>query len=95
MKMFKSDIVTMVSKHTKVPKNVVGEIIDATIDSIVIALSQGDEVQFSEFGTFELKQRAARMGRNPHTNEPVPIPARKIPSFRASHSLKNVTTKTE
>lgn len=91
----KSDIIDEVSKTTNYSRGIVKKIVNATLNNIILSLSQGDEVRLAGFGIFELKQRAARMGRNPHTKEPVPIPARKIPSFKAGWSLKETVTKTE
>ncbi|MEM1244490.1 MAG: HU family DNA-binding protein [Pseudomonadota bacterium] len=61
---------------------------DAIVDSITNALSQGDSVQLVGFGTFEVRDYAAREGRNPATGESISIPARKAPVFKAGKSLK-------
>ncbi len=87
-RLIKEDIVSAVSKDTNCPRYVAEEIINSMLDNITLALSQGNEVQFANFGTFEPKHRAARTGRNPRTNEPVPIPERTVPSFKASKLLK-------
>ena len=57
------------------------------------ALCQGDKVQLSGFGTFEVKAREARIGRNPHTKEAIEIPATKVPGFKASKALKDTVSK--
>jgi nucleoid DNA-binding protein len=57
------------------------------LSHITSALRQGDEVKINGFGVFEVRERAARMGRNPRTNEPVPIPATRIVVFRAAEGL--------
>jgi integration host factor subunit alpha len=57
------------------------------LSHITSALRQGDEVKINGFGVFEVRERAARMGRNPRTNEPVPIPATRIVLFRAADGL--------
>lgn len=70
------------------------EAISAVERIITSELKNGRSVKLGNFGTFEPKQRAARTGRNPHTGEAVPIPARVIPSFKAGKSLKDAVTKT-
>lgn len=92
-RMIKEDIINEVCRDTRRPRYLVDEIVNSTLDNITMALSRGSVVQFAGFGTFEPKQRAARTGRNPHTNEPVPIPARVVPSFKAGKNLKNAVTK--
>lgn len=62
--------------------------LNATLETIQESLRKGEPVSFVGFGTFEVKERAARTGRNPRTNQPVEIPASKVPSFKAGKSLK-------
>ena len=64
-------------------------VINAAIDAITQALVRGEKVQLSGFGTFETKDREARIGRNPHTKEAVEIPATRVPAFKASKALKD------
>lgn len=92
-RMIKEDIINEVCRDTRKPRFVVEEVVNSTLENITLAMSQGKEVQFAGFGTFEPKKRAARTGRNPHTNEPVPIPARVVPSFKAGKYLKRAVTK--
>ena len=73
--------------------NMVMTPINAVTAAIADALKAGEKVQLIGFGTFEVKARAERTGRNPHTNEPVPIPARVVPSFKAGKYLKKAVTK--
>ena len=61
----------------------------AFIDSVTEALKEGDKVQLMGFGTFEVKERAARTGRNPSTGETIEIPASKTPSFKAGKGLRD------
>ena len=63
------------------------------IDALTASLAQGDKVQISGFGTFEVKDREARVGRNPHTKETIDIPATKVPVFKASKALKDTVAK--
>jgi len=64
------------------------EALNAVLDSIVAGVKKGEKVQIIGFGTFEVKERAARMGRNPKTGESMPIPASKTLGFKASATLK-------
>ena len=66
---------------------------ESTIDSMTAALVKGEKVQLSGFGTFEVKEREARIGRNPHTKESIEIPATKVPVFKASKALKDTVAK--
>ena len=68
-------------------------VINAAIDAVTAALANGDKVQLSGFGSFEVKDREARMGRNPHTKEAVEIPATKVPVFKASKALRDTVAK--
>ena len=68
-------------------------VINAAIDSITNTLAKGKKVQISGFGIFEVKDREARMGRNPHTREAIEIPATRVPAFKASKTLKDRVAK--
>ena len=72
-----------------IPKAAAGRALDAVIDSITGALKDGDSVVLVGFGTFAVKERAARTGRNPQTGQPIEISAAKIPSFKAGKALKD------
>jgi DNA-binding protein HU-beta len=63
--------------------------VELVLETIKQALRSGDEVKIMNFGVFEVRERAARMGRNPRTNEPVPIPATRSVMFRAADALLN------
>lgn len=91
--MIKEDIITAVANDTGYRRTAVSDIVESTINNITSALSRGERVQFSGFGTFEPKKRAARTGRNPHTGEKVAIPARIMPVFTAGKCLKNSVSK--
>nr|WP_221200428.1 HU family DNA-binding protein [Litorivivens lipolytica] len=71
------------------PKAAAGRALDAVVDSITDALKKDDSVSLVGFGTFSVKERAARTGRNPQTGEPINIAAAKIPSFKAGKALKD------
>ena len=92
-KVIKEDMIARVARETGYSRSVVANVIETTLSNITFALSKGDKVQFSGFGTFEPKKRAARTGRNPHTKEAVPIPARILPVFTAGKYLKDAVEK--
>lgn len=85
--MTREDIVRTVSKRMLVSQNVINRVIDIVLEETTNALANGEKVQFAGFGTFKPKRRAARTGRNPHTGEAVPIPARIIPCFEPGKNL--------
>ena len=68
-------------------------VVNAAFETIAAALANGDRVQVSGFGIFEVKTREARVGRNPRTKESITIPATKAPSFKASKTLKDTVSK--
>ena len=86
--MNKTDLVNVVAAETGVEKKAVDAVVSATIDAISNALKEGDKVQLIGFGTFEVKDVAAREGHNPQTGETIKIEASKKPSFSASKVLK-------
>lgn len=91
--MTKSDLIASVAEKAGITKKAAGEYIEAVIDSVSEALSKGDKVQLVGFGTFEVRNRLARQGRNPRTKEVISIPASKLPVFKAGKSLKDVVAK--
>ena len=68
-------------------------VINAALETLTAALANGDRVQVSGFGIFEVKTREARVGRNPKTKEAINIPASKVPAFKASKTLKDAVAK--
>jgi len=86
--MTKTELVNAVAAKVGFTKADSGRAVDAVIDAIAGALSKGDKVTVTGFGTFEVRQRAARMGRNPQTGAPLHIPATKTPAFKAGKGLK-------
>ena len=87
--MNKSELVDSIAAHADIPKAVAGRALDAMIESICGALKEGDQVALVGFGTFLVKERAARTGRNPQTGEPIQIKAAKVPSFKPGKALKD------
>lgn len=87
--MNKNELVSVVSKKAEISKKDAVKVVDATFAAIEEALAKGEKVQLIGFGTFEVRERAARKGRNPQTGEEIEIPASKIPAFKPGKSLKN------
>jgi DNA-binding protein HU-beta len=87
--MNKTDLVDAVAKATKLSKKDSEGAINAVLDTITNALTNEEKVVLVGFGTFEVRRRAARKGRNPSTKEEIRIPASKAPVFKAGKGLKN------
>ena len=87
--MNKSDLIDQIATSTDISKAAAGRALDATIDSITDALKDGEQVVLVGFGTFHVKDRAARTGRNPRTGETIQIKASKSPGFKAGKVLKD------
>ena len=89
--MTKNELINEVAASANMSKKAAGEAISATFAAIESALAKGDKVQLVGFGTFEVRERAARIGRNPQDPEKtIEIPAKKVPVFRAGKSLKDL-----
>lgn len=86
--MNKSDLAHIVAYETKLTRASASAAVDALFNAVGAALKDGARVQIAGFGTFSVRERQARMGRNPRTGEPVSIPAAKAPAFKASKALK-------
>ena len=91
--MNKTELIAAVTQSAALTKKDTARVINAAIDAITASLTAGDKVQISGFGTFEVKEREARIGRNPHTREAVEIPATKVPAFKPSKALKDTVAK--
>ena len=87
--MNKTDLIAVAAQSAGLTKKDTERVLNAAIDAITAALVNGEKVQISGFGTFETKDREARIGRNPHTKEAIDIPATRVPSFKASKALKD------
>ena len=88
--MNKSDLVSAVAAKAGVTKKVGEALVNAFTEVVTEALKKGDKVQLVGFGSFEVRKRAARKGRNPQTKEEIKIPASKAPVFKAGKALKTV-----
>ena len=91
--MNKTELIAAVAESAGLSKKDTERVVNAALDSITAALCNGQKVQISGFGTFEVKDREVRVGRNPHTKEAIEIPATKVPSFKASKTLKDTVAK--
>jgi len=85
----KSELIDSIAASADLPKAAAGRALDATLDAIGGALGNGDSVSLVGFGTFSVRHRAARDGRNPQTGAPMHIPASKVPGFKAGKGLKD------
>ena len=91
--MNKADLISKIAANSGLSKKDSEKALTATIDAITDALKGGDKVQLVGFGIFDVKQRAARTGRNPKTKEAIKIPASKTPQFKAGKALKEAVAK--
>ncbi|MFO8144852.1 MAG: HU family DNA-binding protein [Candidatus Syntrophosphaera sp.] len=87
--MTKADLVKIVSENTGIIRKDVAVVVDSLLQSIKDSLSKGNHIEIRGFGTFKLKTRKPRVGRNPKTDEKVPVPARTVPTFKFSREFKN------
>lgn len=85
----KSELIDAIAASADIPKAAAGRALDAVVESVTDALKNGDQVALVGFGTFAVKERAARTGRNPRTGEALEIAAAKVPSFKAGKALKD------
>lgn len=91
--MNKSELIDAVAESADLPKAAAARAIDAMTDAVTKALRSGDTVSLVGFGTFNVKERPARTGRNPQTGAPIQISAAKVPSFKAGKGLKDAVNK--
>ena len=91
--MNKTELVAVVAEKSGITKKDAERVVRATFETITAQLMKGEKVQISGFGIFEVKEREARVGRNPRTKEAIAIPASKDPSFKASKALKDTIAK--
>lgn len=87
--MNKAELIDNIAASADIPKAAAGRALDAMIEAIEGALKKGDSVALVGFGTFSVKERAARTGRNPQTGDPIEIAAANIPTFKAGKALKD------
>lgn len=87
--MNKSELIEAIAASADIPKAAASRALDAMVESVTESLKKGDSVSLVGFGTFTVKERAARTGRNPQTGQPIEISAAKVPSFKAGKALKD------
>ena len=85
----KADIINRVADKTDLTKKDATAAVEALFEVVTESLAEGDRVQVIGFGSFEVRDRAARKGRNPQTGEEIQIPATKVPAFKAGKALKD------
>ena len=91
--MNKSDLIAAIAAKTGSTKKDAAATLNAFVDVVSDSLVKGDKVQLVGFGSFEVRKRAARKGRNPQTKEEIKIPASKAPVFKAGKALKDLVNK--
>ncbi len=87
--MNKATLIAKIAEQADLNRKQAEAALNAFTDIVTEALKEGDKVQMMGFGTFEVKERAARTGRKPSTGETIEIPAKKIPGFKAGKGLKD------
>ena len=91
--MNKTELIAITAEKAGLTKKDTERVLNAAIDAVTAALAAGDKVQISGFGIFEVRERDARVGRNPHTKQAIEIPATRVPAFKASKALKDTVAK--
>ena len=92
--MTKTELVANLAERAHLAKADAAKVLDAWIDTVIDTLSRGDSIQVVGFGTFEVRNRAARTGHNPSTGEEIQIPACKVPAFKPGKTLKDAVNMT-
>lgn len=87
--MNKAELISSVAEKAEMPKKDAEKAVNAVFGAIEEALAKGEKIQLVGFGTFEVRERAARTGRNPQTGEEIQIAATSVPAFRAGKALKD------
>ncbi|ACB61253.1 DNA-binding protein [Exiguobacterium sp. Leaf187] len=87
--MNKTELIQAVVEKSGLTKKDVTKVVESTFESITETLQSGEKVQLIGFGNFEVRERAARKGRNPRTKEDIEIPASKVPAFKPGKALKD------
>ena len=87
--MKKTELIAAIAEQSGLTKKDAEKALNATIDTIIKAVAEGDKIQLTGFGTFEQRQRNARTGVDPRTGNSIEIPASKVPAFKAGKALKD------
>lgn len=88
--MNKHELISAIAQNAEISKKDAENALAAALDAITKSLAEGDKVQLVGFGTFEVRERAARTGINPATKETIEIAASKVPAFKAGKALKDI-----
>lgn len=88
MTMTKADLVEMVAESADLPRKQADEVVQVILESIIAALSRGEKVELRGFGSFRIRRRGERNGRNPKTGDRVHVPPKKIPYFKPGKHLR-------
>lgn len=91
--MNKSELIDAIAASADIPKAAAGRALDGALEAITDALTKGESVALVGFGTFTVKERAARTGRNPQTGKPIEIAAATLPAFKPGKALKDAVNK--
>ena len=91
--MKKTELIAAVAEQSGLSKKDAEKALNATIDTIIKAVAEGDKIQLTGFGTFEQRQRNARTGCDPRTGNTIEIPASKVPAFQAGKGFKDIVNK--
>ena len=91
--MNKTELIAVVAEKSGMSKKDTERVVSTALETITASLAAGDRVQLSGFGIFEVKERTARVGRNPRTGKTMSIPATRTPAFKASKALKDAVAK--
>ena len=91
--MNKTELVAAIAEKAELSKKDAEKAINAVVDTISTALTEGEKIQLVGFGTFEVRAREARTGKNPRTGEAIQIAASKVPAFKAGKALKDAVNK--
>lgn len=91
--MNKTELIASVAEKAELSKKDAEKAVSALLESVTETLKAGDRIALTGFGTFEVKERAARTGKNPRTGEPVQIAAARVPVFKAGKVLKDAVAK--
>ena len=89
--MTKAELVSLLANECGITKAKAGQAVDYVVGAIQTTLGGGGRIAIAGLGTFGITNRAAKMGRNPQTGQPIHIPARRAPTFKAAKALKNAT----
>lgn len=88
--MTKADLVDDVAIATQITKKDAERLVEVVFESIIDSLNHGEKIELRGFGSFRVRERGPRRGRNPKTGQPVNIPAKRVPYFRAGKELKEL-----